>query len=140
MIFYHPQLMQDDQQLRLYIVSNPSPFTRFEDHEAALQIQVHEMVQRAIEQGEDPVAMIEDYLGVVYNEGFAVSDIGNYITGTDHMRHAMHVLRDNWQAMTESSPEDSLRYGGPGRQQAVEQYSEMNLRTYLDALSNVFNG
>lgn len=140
MIFYNNQLMKNQQQLRLYLVSNPVPFKRFEDHEAALQIQLHELVQRAFEQKEDPVALIEEYLQVSYNGGDRAEDIANFLVNTPQVVHAMHTLKDNWDQMDESLPEDSLMFGATTRDEAVQAFSEITLRNYLETLSTVYDG
>ena len=140
MIFYNNQLMKNQQQLRLYLVSNPKPFKRFEDHEAALQIQLHEMVERAIREKEDPIALIEEYLETTYNSGETVEDIANFLANTPQMVHAMHTLKDNWDQLDETLPEDSLMYGGTTRDEAVQAFSEITLRNYLETLSTVYNG
>lgn len=139
MIFYNNQLMKNQQQLRLYLVSNPKPFKRFEDHEAALQIQLHELVQRAIEQKEEPIVLIEEYLQVSYNGGDRPEDIANFLAGSPQMVHAMHTLKDNWDQLDESLPEDSLMFGATTRDEAVQAFSEITLRNYLETLSTVYD-
>jgi hypothetical protein len=140
MIFYNNQLMKNHMQLRLYLVSNPTPFKRFEDHEAALQIQLHELVEKAIKDKEDPVALMEEYLQTNYNGGDTVEDIANYLANTPQMVHALHSLKDNWDQMDETLPEDSLMYGGTTRDEAVQAFSEITLRNYLEALTGIYNG
>lgn len=127
-------------QLRLYLVSNPTPFKRFEDHEAALQIQLHELVEKAIKDKEDPVALMEAYLQTNYNGGDTVEDMANYLANTPQMVHALHTLKDNWDQMDETLPEDSLMYGGTTRDEAVQAFSEITLRNYLEALTGIYNG
>ncbi len=127
-------------QLRLYLVSNPTPFKRFEDHEAALQIQLHELVEKAIKDKEDPVALMEEYLQTNYNGGDTVEDMANYLANTPQMVHALHTLKDNWDQMDETLPEDSLMYGGTTRNEAVQAFSEITLRNYLEALTGIYNG
>jgi hypothetical protein len=139
MIFYNSQLMKDENQLRLYLVSNPTPFIRQEDHEAALQIEVYEMVERAIDAKENPIALIEAYLQVSYNEGDTTEDIANFIINCPQMVHAMHHLKDNWDEMDDTLPEVSLKHSSTSREQAVQVYYETTLRSYLEALSGVYN-
>lgn len=127
-------------QLRLYLVSNPTPFKRFEDHEAALQIQLHELIEKAIKDKEDPVALMEEYLQTNYNGGDTVEDMANYLANTPQMVHALHTLKDNWDQMDETLPEDSLMYGGTTRDEAVQAFSEITLRNYLEALTGIYNG
>ena len=140
MIFYNNQLMKNQQQLRLYLVSNPKKFQVFEDHEAAIQIQLHELVERAIREKENPIALIEEYLQISYNCGDTVEDIANFLISTPQMIHALHNLKDNWDQMDETLPEDSLMYGGTSRDEAVQAFSEITLRNYLEALTGVYNG
>ena len=61
------------------MVTNTKPFERYEDHEAALYIQLHEMVEHAFAKGEDPIALIEDYLELVYTEGKSVAEIADFL-------------------------------------------------------------
>ena len=140
MIFYNNQLMKNHMQLRLYLVNNPTPFKRFEDHEAALQIQLHELVEKAIKDKEDPVALMEEYLQTNYNGGDTVEDMANYLVNTPQMVHALHTLKDNWDQMDETLPEDSLMYGGTTKDEAVQAFSEITLRNYLEALTGIYNG
>ena len=140
MIFYNNQLMKNHRQLRLYLVSNPKPFKRFEDHEAALQIQVHELIERAVKEKEDTIALIEEYLQLNYTGGNRPEDIASFLLNTDQMIHAMHTLKDNWDQLDESLPEDSLMYGGTTRDEAVQAFSEITLRNYLETLSTVYDG
>jgi hypothetical protein len=140
MIFYHNQLMKNSRELRLYLVSNPVAFTRFEDHEAALHIQLHELVERAIEQQEDPVALIEDYLQVSYTGGDRSEDLAAFLANTPQMRHAMHTLQEHWGQLDDTLPDDSLLFGSATtREEAVQSFSEITLRSYLEALSTVYN-
>lgn len=140
MIFYHNQLMKNENQLWLYLVSNPVPFERFEDHEAGLQIQLYELIERAVENGEDPVMLIEEILGITFWGGETTEEIGHFLVNTEHLYHAMHQLRENWNEMDDTLPEESLEYSsGTTKEQATQLFTEINLRTYLEALSNVFN-
>jgi hypothetical protein len=139
MIFFNNQLMKDESQTRLFIVTNPIKFVRYEDHEAALQLQLYDLIERAIEEKEDPIALIEGYLGMVYNGGQNIADIASFLLNTDHVNHAMHLLRENWQHKDSSLPDESLLYGGEvNRDEAVGIYSGLTLRTYLETLSRVY--
>ena len=140
MIFFNPQLMHSEQELQLYLVSNPSAFERFEDHEAALQIQLHDLVAHAMEEGENLVALIEDYLNIGYTGGSALEDVAYFIEATDKMQFAMHALKEHWDTMDSSLPEESVRFSSTTRKQATAIFSEISLRSYLEALSNVTNG
>jgi len=138
MIFYNSGLMQNLGQLRLFVVSNPKPFKRFEDHEAALQIQLHELIERAIFKKQNPVQLIEQYLETTYNGGSTVEDMANFLMLCPQMAHAMHSLKDNWAELDETLPEETILYGRTSRQEAIQTYSEITLVSYLDALSKVY--
>jgi hypothetical protein len=141
MIFYHNQLMKTQSQLRLYLVANPVPFERYEDHEAALQIQLHELIERAMAEKENPIALIEDYLGLTYNGGDTLDEIANFLINTDQMNVALQSLQENWHHLDKRMPGDSLMYGsGISREDAVRSYSELTLRNYLETLSSIYNG
>ena len=139
MIFYSNQLMTNRRELILYLVSNPSPFDRFEDHQAALHIRLHELVENAIQEKEDPVALIREYLQVDYNGGSSKEDIADFLISSHQVIHAMHTLKDSWADFDKNAPEDSLVYGSATtREQAVETFAEITLRSYLEALSSVY--
>jgi len=138
MIFYNPQIMTNEKELFLYLVSNPKPFTRYENHEAALQIQLHELVERAIQNKENPIALIEFYLGITYNEGHTVADMANFIANSGQMRHALHQLKENWAELDDSLPGESLRFGGTSKEQAIQTFTQIALQTYLEALSGIY--
>lgn len=139
MIFFNNQLMKTDNQCRLYMVSNPLPFERYDDHEAGLYIQLHEMVELATEQKESPIALIEEYLGISYTGGETTDEIVAFLFQTSHVTHALYNLRDNWKEMNQSFPEDSLMFGGVSKEQAIQIYYETSFRSYLETLSQLFN-
>jgi hypothetical protein len=140
MIFYNNQLMQSLNQVRLYVVSHPTPFARFQDHESAIIIQLHELIEQAIADNENPVALIEDSLGVTYTEGATVDELTNFIVCTDHMSVALQKLKENWHHLDPSVPADSLFYStGISRSDIIETYAETTLRNYLEALASVYN-
>ncbi len=131
--------MKTEAQLRVYLVSNPVPFKRYEDHEAALQIQLYDLIERAIEEKENPVALIEDYLGITYTGGDNIDDIATFLLATDQMNYAMNDLKDNWHHLDESQAADSLLYStGIERKDAVRIYSEITLRNYLENLATLY--
>lgn len=134
MIFYHPRLMATEQQMSLFMVSNPTPFSRCEDHLAAIEINLHELVERAIEQKENPIHLIEGSLGMSYIGGPNVEDIAQFLLQTDHMQHALYELRDSWNFIAEHPVENSLRHAGVSQKEALAHYSEVTLRTFLTAL------
>lgn len=136
MIYFNNQLMPNNTSAKLFMVTNTKPFERYEDHEAALYIQLHQMVEHAFAKGEDPIALIEDYLELVYTEGKSVAEIADFLAQTDKMQLALWTLKESWDKLDESAPQDSLLYGnGMYKEEAIQLYSEITLRTYLEALA-----
>jgi len=137
MIFFNNQLMPTAGSATLYMVSNPVAFTRYEDHEAAIFIQLHELIERALAEGEDPIVLIESYLETIYVGGRTTNEIANFLMQNDKMTLAMWTLKESWSNMDESIPGDSLMYGGMEKKEAIRLYSEITLRTYLEVLTGV---
>ncbi|MAM22660.1 MULTISPECIES: hypothetical protein [Flavobacteriaceae] len=127
--------MSGDIKARLFMVSNPSKFERFEDHEAGIFIQLHELIEQARAVGENPIALIEEYLEVVYNEGNTTDEIASFLLKTDKMQTALWTLKESWDKMDDSLPTSSIMYGGMDKEEAVQLYSETTLRSYLEALA-----
>ncbi len=136
MIFYNNQLMSTREEATLFMVSNPISFSNYDDHEAGIYIQLHELVERAIAEGEDPVMLIEEYLETVYVSGHTIEEIVAFLFENDKMIQALWSLQQNWENIDETLPEDSLMYGGIDKQEAIQLYSEITLRSYLSTLSN----
>lgn len=137
MIFFNNQLMPTKGKATLFMVSNPIPFERYEDHEAAIYIQLHELVERSIAEGQNPVALIEDYLETVYTDGRSVDEIASFLFHNDKMQLALWTLKESWDNLDTSIPGESLMYGGMEKEEAIQLYAETNLRTYLEALTAV---
>lgn len=135
MIFYNNQLMSNDINATLYMVTNPIPLDSFDDHEASIYIQLHDLIEQAKGLGDNPIALIEDYLDTVYIDGQSVEEIASFLFYSDKMRSALWGLKTQWDNYDKTLPEDSLMYGGMGKQAAIQLYSEITLRTYLEALA-----
>lgn len=136
MIYFNNQLMPNDTKAKLFMVTNTKPFDRYEDHEAALYIQLHQLVEHAFAKGENPIALIEDYLELVYTEGKSIAEIADFLVNSDKMQLALWTLKESWDALDESLPQDSLLYGSSmDKEEAIQLYSEITLRTYLEALA-----
>ena len=136
MIYFNNQLMPNDTSTKLFMVTNTKPFERYEDHEAALYIQLHQLVEHAFAKGENPIALIEDYLELVYTEGKSIAEIADFLANTDKMQLALWTLKESWDKLDETAPQDSLLYGnGMDKEEAIQLYSEITLRTYLEALA-----
>ena len=136
MIYFNNQLMPNDTSAKLFLVTNTKPFERYEDHEAALYTKLHHLVEHAFAKGENPIALIEDYLELVYTEGKSVAEIADFLANTDKMQLALWTLKESWDKLDETAPQDSLLYGsGLDKEEAIQIYSEITLRTYLEALA-----
>ena len=139
MIYYQSQLMHDATELQLYLVSNPVAFTRYEDHEAALQLRLYDLLETALNENENPVALIEDALGLTYTGGPDIDSLAQFLMQTPHVLQAHARLYDHWQAMDPELPEVSLRHATTTRAQATETFAQLTLRSYLETLSRIFN-
>lgn len=139
MIFFNNQLMKSDRQLTLFMVSHPTPFSRYEDHEAALHIQLSEMIEKAIKDRENPVALIQNHLGLNYSGDPNPEDIASFLLHSHFMTHALHGLRDNWSQLDETLPANSKMYGGISSEHAREVFMEVSLHTYLEALAGIYD-
>ncbi len=139
MIIYNNQLMPTTEQATLFMVSNPYPFKRFEDHEAAIYIQLHSLVEQSISEGQNPVLLIESYLETTYIGGQSIEEIATYLLQHDKMQSALWTLKDNWSTLDETIPGDSLMYGGMEKEEAIQVYSEITLMSYLEALASFEN-
>ena len=136
MIFYNNQLMKTREEAVLYMVSNPVPFTGYDDHEAGIYIQLHQLIERAIAEGENPVMLIEEHLETVYTGGETIDEIAAFLFQTDRMHQALWSLQESWDAIDTTLPETSKMYGGISKEEATQLYAETTLRSYLHALNN----
>lgn len=140
MIFFNNQLMPDSISALLFMTTNTKKFERFEDHEAALYIQLYELVAQALAMGDDPMALIENYLEITYTEGQSASEIADFLAQTDKMQVALWALKESWNNLDESAPQDALLYNtGMDKDAAIQLYSEITLQRYLEALSQFKN-
>ncbi|MEO9870384.1 MAG: hypothetical protein ABJQ69_03715 [Ekhidna sp.] len=132
--------MKTATELRLFMVVNAEAFTRYEDHEAGIYLQVYELIQSALEEDENPIGLIQDYLGVTYTLGDSINELTSFLFHTGEMMAALQDLKENWQVLDKTLPEDSLMFGGTSKEEATEIYAETTLRNYLEALSEVTHG
>ena len=139
MIFHHNQLMKNEKELVFYLATNKHPFTCFEDHRAALEIRMHELVEVAFQEQEDPIALIESSLGITYNEGETIEEITHFLINTDHHTHSMSNLQEAWSLIDENLPSESLIHSGTTEEDAVRVFPTITLRSYLESLSKVFD-
>ena len=54
---------------------------------------------------------------------------------SDKMSSARWVLQESWGQLDETLPQDSLMYGGLSKDEARQVYTEIDLRSYLETLS-----
>ena len=140
MIFYNPQLMRTSAELALFGVSNPDEFDRMEDHRAAIELRIDELVEQSIESEEDPILLIESYLNLSYMGGLTAQQIADFIINSEPMISAMSTLKDNWSTYDPNKPKSMLTLiSTTTKEESVEIYSQMTLRAFLEALSDHFN-
>lgn len=135
MIFYHSQLMNTSKEARLFMVDNNKPFDNYDDHEAGIYFHLHDLIEQAIEEHENPIALMEGYLGGSYHSGDTPDEMVSYLFNTAQMNSALQSLKESWQTVDASLPDTSLRYGGIPMEEALDIYSETTLRSYLETLS-----
>lgn len=131
--------MKNSHQLRLFLVNNPVPFARYEDHEAAIYIELHELMEDAKDAGEDPAALMESYLGTTYPLGHSDEELAAFLFQTGAMQSALNDLKENWDSLDENVPGNSLIYGGVTLEEVLDTYSTRSLRAYLEALTALTN-
>ena len=136
MIYYNAQLMPDDSASTLFMVSNPESFERYEDHEAALHFHLNELIKQAVSEGEMPIALIEDYLEVNYNDSNTPNEISDFLIQTDVMQSALGMLKENWHQKQGDAMEEGLLLGqGLSEEEVIQKYAQITLRSYLETLS-----
>ena len=137
MLFHDNQLMKNEVQLRLFLVENLIAFARYEDHEAALHIQLHELVSEAQQQDENPIMLIEEVLQTTYRQGDSTEEIANFLAQTGEMQRAMSQLEEHWSHRDTELPDLSLTTGGTSKKEAQSTFMHTNLRNYLEALTSL---
>lgn len=135
MIYYNSQLMDKDTSAILFMVENPTPFGRYEDHEAAIYITIHLLIEDAIQSEENPIAMIENYMNVVYTGGTTTGEITDYLIQTGSLQNALWGLKEKWDELDTKIDENSLIYSSMSKQKVTEIYAQRTLRTYLETLA-----
>ena len=136
MIYYDTQLMPNSESATLFMVTNAKPFDRYEDHEAAIYIQLHLLVDLSIQSGENPIGLIEDYLEITYTDGKTVTEIADFLANTDRVQNALWSLELNWKKKDDTLREPSYLQSGISKEEATQLYTHITLRSYLEALSN----
>ncbi|EDP96511.1 hypothetical protein KAOT1_03842 [Kordia algicida OT-1] len=136
MIYYNIELMPDSHSAILFMTTNATPFRCFEDHQAGIYIQLHTLVELSLASGEDPIGLIEDYLGITYTEGRSTEEIAYFLCYTDRVQNALWSLEIRWHKKTDIESEASYMEGGLSKEKALELFTQITLRRYLEALSN----
>lgn len=155
MSFWHNQIIKNHAQARLFGVHDPKTwyhhkdprsriekYKRYEDHLAAIVEKIGYLVDDALEENENPKALIEDFLGVPYNGGDTTEEIADFLCNTHHMVYALGILKDNWNNVDPSVPADSLVYATSEIDEtyAFGIYLETTFRNYLETLSQIYHG
>lgn len=135
MIFFNPSLMPTPQSALLFMVDNPIPLDNYEDHKAALYIQLHELIIESTRAGENPITLIEEYLEVYYNEGDTTEEIAAFLIDQEKMIQALSLLQSSWKTYSPDAQSSSVAYGGMSQKVYLEQYATLTLRSYLETLS-----
>jgi len=140
MIFYNNQLMKNREEMNLFICSNPVPFTRYEDHAAAMFSQVSFLVEMAMEKEEDPVYLMEEILQLDFYGNDSVESIASFILSSHQMEHAMSALQNNWGGWNGEMTDDGIARGnGISRDEVIQCFASSNLRIYLENLKSYEN-
>lgn len=137
MIFFNAQLMPDRESAILYMVANPIAFISFEDHQAGIYIQLHELIERAVQEGEDPILLVEEYLDTIYTGGRSPEELATFLMEQDVMVQALTTLQQHWRHLDTSLEAGSIEAGGMGKKEALQLYSEVTLRSYLETLGTI---
>lgn len=135
MIFFNNQLMPSDDSATLFMVSNPIPFENFEDHETGIFIRLHNLIAWSMAEGDDPIALIEEYLETVYPDGREVDEIANFLMYHDKMQNALWTLKENWSNLDTTVPDNSIMYSYMDKEEATQIYADTSLRSYLETLA-----
>lgn len=134
MIFYHPQIMANTTEARVFMVDNPKSFEKYEDHRAAIFLNLQRLINQAIQENDDPQQLIEGYLQITNHSGNTPEELSHLIFHSGKMTHALGVLKENWSVLDPNVPNESLLYGGISSEQAETIFIETDLRAYLESL------
>lgn len=142
MIYYNKTLMPELQDAILYMATNPVAFTSFNDHNAAIYIGLHELVERSKQTCDDPIVLIEQYLDCIYTADESTDAIAAFIMQTPQMITAMTILKQNWVqfAAADTTESDALLPAASKiPDDIIMLYSEISLRLYLETLAMIYN-
>jgi hypothetical protein len=139
--YFNNQIYKNEMQAHLFGVGEVD-LKSFEEHEVEIQNQLYYLVQYALEEKEDPIALIEDFLHVQYTGGDTINEFVTFLCNTHFMVHAFDILKENWNNLDESVPGDSLLYANAelNEQKGFSIYLDRTLRSYLESLSQIYHG
>lgn len=139
MIYHHNQLMKDEVEATLFAVTNPVPFTSYEDHETAIYLRLYELVEDAEAAGEHPLHLIEGMLEEPLPCGEDISQLADVLYHSGPMSRALGVLQEHWAHLDPEAGTASRRYRGASQTLTEQVYAETTLRSYLETLATRFN-
>ena len=136
MLYYHPALMPDEQQMRLFAVYNPTYFHSFVDHEAAIQLRLIDLIV-ASELGAAIQHQIRE-LGIDAPVWEDPHFLASQIWHCDALRAVLHSLYQRWQEIDVIDPADMPSGGLAGARISITEQlavmEETTLDTWLQAL------
>ena len=138
MIFYNPQLITDTDSATLFCVQNAIDFNQYDDHYSGIYLHLFDLIQKAIEEKENVIGLIEDYLEVPYSGSTDPEALTAFIFFSDRMNNALATLRGRWGNYDPSIAENTLTMASDiTKQEAIKRYSYTTLRSYLEALTTI---
>lgn len=138
MIFYNPHLITDTDSATLFCVQNGIAFNQYDDHYSGIYLHLFNLTQKAIEEKEDVIGLIEDYLEIPYSAGENPEELTAFIFYSDRMNNALATLRGRWASYDPTLEESNLiTASNVTKQEAIERYSYTSLRSYLEALITI---
>ncbi|MFC4633526.1 hypothetical protein ACFO3O_06385 [Dokdonia ponticola] len=138
MIFYNPQLITDTDSATLFSVQNATAFNQYDDHYSGIYLHLFNLIEKAIEEKENVVGLIEDYLEIPYSGGQNTEELTAFIFYSDRMNDALATLRGRWGSYDPTIEENTLTSASDiTKKEAIQRYSYTTLRSYLEALTTI---
>lgn len=138
MIFYNPQLITDTDSATLFCAENAIDFNQYDDHYSGIYLHLFDLIEKAIEEKENVVGLIEDYLEIPYSGSENPEELTAFIFYSDQMNNALATLRTRWGNYNPTIEENTLTSASDiTKQEAIQRYSYTTLRSYLEALTTI---
>lgn len=134
MIFYNSQLMSSSELANLCMVNVSKLPENFEEHQTALYFHLNKLIERSQEEGDCPEQLLEEFLQVYYPLAVTPQALTSFLMEQDAMVQLLTQLQNDWRNYDPSLSENSILYGGMNTKQAVEAYSKITFRSYLETL------